>query len=149
MSRPAHVRRFLQGRRGIVESYEAVWHERILPYEKLWVRIDRFRDRYEILGQILELDESGNYQPSEIRCRQVTASEWEQLCTWFERGFWGQPKTVLSPGCLDGEIWRITGCRRGDYHWVARESGNLTTDVVTLGRQLVRLAGLPRFEDAS
>jgi hypothetical protein len=147
MSRLGNVRRFLSGRRGVIEFYEAQWHGRIFPYEKLRIRVDCFRDHCEIVGQRLEMNETGDWQPSETLTRHATLSEWEQLSELLDPGFWNQPSNVHGPGVLDGESWKIIGYKRGNYHEVYRDSGNLTETVVDFGTRLVRLAELPRFED--
>jgi hypothetical protein len=151
MVRPRHVRWFLQGRRGILESYLACWHGYGIFQERLCVRVDRYRNRCEIAAEVLELDESGDWQPAHTRTRLLTPTEWEQLSAWVEAGFWGQPRRVTAGAVMDGDCWRIEGYRDGEYHQVYRHTGSVIdgsgAEVYELGRRLAALAGLLRFEE--
>jgi hypothetical protein len=151
MVRPLHVRRFLKGRRAVVESYQACWHGRGFPQEMLRVRVDRYRQRCEIIAQVLEQNERGEWEPARTQVRPLTGPELEQVSAWVESGFWRQPSRDAAAGVLDGDCWRIEGYRDGSYHEVYRHTGSVLAgsgaEVYELGRRLAALAGLRRFEE--
>jgi hypothetical protein len=151
MERSRDVRRFLQRRRGIAESYRACWHGRGFPQEKVCVRVDRYRDRCEITVQVFEQDERGDWQPARTQGRFLTLAEWEQVGAWVEVGLWRQPSRDDAGAVMDGDCWRIEGYRGGNYHEVYRHTGSLVegsgTEVYELGRRLAALAGLCSFEE--
>jgi hypothetical protein len=144
LSRP--VRRFLHGRRGLVESYQVCWQGRGFPQERLCVRVDRYRNRCELVGQVLAMREGGDWQPAHTQTRLLTPAEWEQIGAWVEAGFWQQPGRDAAAPVMDGDCWRIEGWRGGRYHEVYRHSGSLVdgsgAGVYELGKRLARLAGL-------
>jgi hypothetical protein len=152
MVQPRPVRQFLQGRRGLVESYQACWHGRGVFQERLCVRVDRFPGRCEITAQVLELAESGDWLPAHVQVKPLTPPEWEAVRAWLEEGFWQQPSRDGAAAVMDGDCWRIEGYRRGVYHEVYRHTGSVVdgsgSEVYELGRRLAALAGLRRFEQS-
>ena len=151
MVRSPQVRRFIRGRRGIVESYRACWHGRGFPPEKLCVRVDRYRERCEIAAEVSQQDERGEWQPARTQVRPLSVPEWEQVRAWVETGFWRQPSRDTAAAVLDGDGWRIDGYRDGSYHEVYRHTGSLVdgggAEVYELGRRFAGLAGLRSFEE--
>ncbi len=150
MARPPHVRRFLQGRPRVLESYRACWHAFGIFQERLCVRMDRYRDCCEIVGQVFELVESGDWQPAQKLARLLTPAECDEVSAWVEAGFWGQPCRDHAGAVMDGDSWLIEGYRAGEYRRVYRHTGSAIngtgTEVYELGKRLARLAGLRRFE---
>lgn len=146
MRRPPVVRRFLHGRPWIKESYEAYCHSPGFPSEKLVVRVDRYRDRTEITGCMMDVDEELRSSP--MRARNLGAAEWTDFAEKVEAGFWQQPPTDTAQRVMDGVSWSIAGFRRGQYRKVSRHTGSLQagtgTETFALGAWMVRAAGLKR-----
>jgi hypothetical protein len=149
MVQPSHIRRFLHGRRGIVESYQTHWIARGVFEERLCIRVDRYLDRCEIDAQVLERNEAGDWQPTHALARRLTPSEWEHVSAWVEAGFWRQPSRDAARAVMDGDCWHIEGYGGGSYHEVYRHSGSLVdgtgAEVYELGKRLAALAGLRGF----
>src|SRR4051794_7437377 len=106
IARNPEVRRFLKGRRGIVESYRALWHGRGWNQEQVCVRVDRYRHRCEIVGQVLKQNEELDWQPARWNGRVLTPFEWEEVSTWVEAGLWRHPRAATA-GVMDGDSWSI------------------------------------------
>src|SRR5205809_141782 len=125
MARAPHIRRFLQGRQGIVESYQVCWHGRGAFQERFCVRVDRYRNRCEMTVQVLEQTEDGDWQPAQTQSRPLTSPEWEQVSAWVEPGFWRQPSRDDAALVMDGDCWLIKGFRDVSYREVYRHTGSL------------------------
>jgi hypothetical protein len=147
MTQERDLRRFLRGRRRVVESYAASWHGRGVFQERFRIRIDRYARRYELTAEVLELDEAGDWQPVRVTTRPLSPEEWAQVGGWIDAAvFWELPHRDQAPGVLDGDCWTIEGYRDGRYHEVYRHTGSVLDGtgaaVYELGRRLARLAGL-------
>lgn len=146
MGRPAHVRRFLIGRPRILESYEAWWHSPGFPPEKLRVRVDRYGDRAEISGCMLDVDDQ--LRPGPAHTRILAALDWERFAALVEEGFWRAPPTTTCQRLMDGESWSITGFRRQEYREISRQTKDVVSGTGTatfaLGAWMARAAGLRR-----
>jgi hypothetical protein len=69
MAQSRQLREFLQGRSGVIDSYQADWHGRGFPEERIRVRVDLYPDRSEIVGSVLERVDNAEWQPVEAPAR--------------------------------------------------------------------------------
>jgi hypothetical protein len=152
MALPGPIRRFVRGHRGLLEAYAACWHGRGVFQSMARVRVNRYRDRWEIVGDILDLNEDADWRPTQTNHRLLTPAEGGQVRGWVEAAsFWSLPERDEAGCVLDGDCWTIQGYRAGEFHTVYRHLGSLVdgtgAEVYRLGRQLAALAGLPRFAE--
>lgn len=142
------IRRFLAGRDGVLESYLASWHGRGWLQEKLTVRVDRYADRRQLTGTVLDLDDNSDWQPTKTIHRDLTDEEWNELdrrlCAC---SFWQLPATDPGHCGLDGETWTLDGVREGRYHSVIRWSSWIGESFGSACTYFAILAGIWPYSD--
>jgi len=156
LRRTLRIRRLLQGRRGITESYRAEWHGRGVLEQRVSVRVDRYRNRAELECAILKRDDDLEWRAAQTSTRPLTQAEWEQFSSKVEAGFWHLLTRDRAAAIMDGDSWFIEGyrrgippsleyCRGGTYHSVSRSTGNRMvgtgTEIYALGMWMAERAG--------
>lgn len=149
MATPTQIRKFIEHRQGLIESYGAVWHGRGVLQEMVRIRVDRFPDRLSILGETLQLTDQG-WEPVKSISQPLSEADWRQIQEWvLNSEFWSLPERDQAAPMLDGDSWEIQGYRDGTYHEVRRHTGSVLDgtgrDVYALGQRLATLAGVGRF----
>jgi hypothetical protein len=152
-ARLRHYRR-LARRAGLVESYAAEWNARGIFAELLRMRVDRYADRSEAMGEVLRRSEKTlDWEPAEVKQRLLAGAEWQRFAEEVAAAkLWQLPTRDESTPGLDGEVWTIEGFLGGRFHFVRRHSWSVVdgtgAEVFRFGHCMARLAGLTRFEDA-
>ena len=153
MVRSREARRFLKGHPRVIESYLATCHGRGVFQEKLSIRVDRYRDRCEATGHVLELRDDLEWHPTATHARRLAEAELTQVQAWVEVDFWQQPTHDEGGAVRGGDCWLIEGFRRDVYHSVYRHTGHLLDGtgvrVYELGKRLAQLVGFQRFDSCN
>lgn len=137
--KPCEPKSFRARRPTLIEGYRA----RVVQYgvnvcEKE-IGVYRFRTRCHVTAQYRFTQDDDAWGQQKLR--RLTAQEWSEFIERLNNSaFWDLPYDVPSPGCLDGERFRLQGYKSGSYHELYRDSASMTPPLYLLFRQFEELA---------